>query len=396
MTSPEPEVLNALVARVFAIEDYVLGDSKQDYLMKIHGRLREEDVPAAYDYLADLLRPHRVTPLFRVEQGRQTVVLLDGLLAEAKPAPAWPNLLLFLLTVFSVMLSGAQPPAGQAMPEDFIGQLWFFLGNILSGWPFALALLSILLAHEFGHYFAGRYHKTAVSLPYFLPFPFSLLGTLGAFINLKSPPKNKRVLLDIGLAGPLAGMVVAVPVLLIGLSLSTLGTLEGSGGILLEGNSLLYLLAKLIVFGQLLPSPASYEGALPVLYWVQYFFTGSPIPIGGQDVILHPVAFAGWAGLLVTALNLIPAGQLDGGHIAYVLFGRNVQRLLPFILALLGLLGFAWQGWWVWILILLLLGRQHAEPLDTITELDAPRRWLAWLGLLLFLLVLTPVPFVTF
>ncbi len=394
MANLEIEDVNKLVTRVFAIEDYVLGDSRSGYLAKYHGRLLGEDVPAAYDQLAELLRPHAITPLFRVEDERQTVILLDGLVTP-KPSSPVPNILLFILTVFSVMLSGVQLPAGQPVPEDALELVTLLAGNIFTGWPFAVGLLSILLAHEFGHYFAGRYHNTAVSLPYFLPFPLSLLGTLGAFINLKEPPKNKRVLLDIGLAGPLAGLVVAIPVLLIGLSLSSLGTVEAGQGGFIEGNSLLYLFAKFVVFGQLLPAPASYEGTLPILYWLQYFFTGDPVPYGGTDVFIHPVALAGWAGLLVTALNLIPAGQLDGGHIAYVLFGGKLRRALPVILVVLGALGFVWQGWWLWMLILLVLGRQHAEPLDTITELDPGRRALAWLGLVIFFLVISPVPFIS-
>ena len=203
--------------------------------------------------------------------------------------------------------------------------------------PFAISLLAILGAHEFAHYLAGRSHRTHVTLPYFIPFPFSPFGTMGAFIQLKEPPKNKRVLLDIGIAGPLAGLVVAIPVLLYGLSLSRLQPITSSSGQIftLEGNSLLYLLAKFIMFGKLLPAPASYGDLSPILYWVRYFFTSHPLPIGGMDVIIHPIAWAGWAGLLVTALNLIPAGQLDGGHVMYVLLGKRVRMLWPVILLVL-------------------------------------------------------------
>jgi membrane-associated protease RseP (regulator of RpoE activity) len=127
-------------------------------------------------------------------------------------------------------------------------------------------------------------------------------------------------------------------------------------------------------------------------YWVQYFFTGKPLPLGGVDVMLHPVAWDGWAGLLVTALNLIPAGQLDGGHVIYVLMGKRAITLLPLILVGLVLLGFFWPGWWLWAFLIFLLGRFHAEPLDQITPLDPPRRALAVAGLLIFFLVFSPVP----
>jgi membrane-associated protease RseP (regulator of RpoE activity) len=219
---------------------------------------------------------------------------------------------------------------------------------------------------------------------------------MGAFIQLKEPPKNKRILLDIGIAGPLAGLVVVIPILLYGLSLSSIDrlALAPGQGLQLEGNSILYLLSKYAVFGQLLPAPASYDGLSPLLYWVRYFFTGQPLPMGGTDVLLHPVAWAGWAGLLVTALNLIPAGQLDGGHIMYVLVGKRMRVFLPFILIALFLLGLVWSGWWLWALLLLLLGRLHAEPLDQITSLDPGRRSIAILGLIIFVLVFTPVPLV--
>jgi len=130
------------------------------------------------------------------------------------------------------------------------------------------------------------------------------------------------------------------------------------------------------------------------VYWLKYIFTGSPIPYGGMDVMLHPMAWAAWAGLLVTALNLIPAGQLDGGHLMYVLRGRRAIRLVPWILVALLLLGFVWTGWWLWAFLIFVFGRIYAEPLDLITPLDSRRRALAILGVVIFILVFTPVPLV--
>jgi membrane-associated protease RseP (regulator of RpoE activity) len=150
---------------------------------------------------------------------------------------------------------------------------------------------------------------------------------------------------------------------------------------------------KYLVFGQLLPVPASFGSQPEWLYWLQYFFTGRPFPFGGMDVLLHPVAFAGWAGILITALNLIPAGQFDGGHVVYTLFGRKVQkRIFPILLIVLALMGLFWVGWWIWIVLIFFLGRVHAETLDQITELDDKRRRIGMFAILVFILVFTPVP----
>ena len=166
---------------------------------------------------------------------------------------------------------------------------------------------------------------------------------------------------------------------------------------IMEGNSVLYLLSKYLVFGQLLPSPETYGNMPPVLYWLRYFFTGRPFPHGGTDVLIHSVAWAGWAGLLVTAINLIPAGQLDGGHMLYVLIGRkNAEKIFPFILIGLVLLGFIWNGWWLWAVLIFFLGRAYAEPLDQITPIDDRRKLLAMLAFLIFVLTFTPVPLVLF
>jgi membrane-associated protease RseP (regulator of RpoE activity) len=266
------------------------------------------------------------------------------------------------------------------------------------GLPFSIALLTILLFHEFGHYLVGRYHKTAVTLPFFipLPYPISFFGTFGAFIQMKEPPKNRRTLLDIGIAGPLAGLIVAIPILLYGLHLSPVDKLpvQFPVGQILEGNSILYLLLKFIAKGQLLPQPFTYAGLNPILYWIRYFFTGAPLPAGGLDVSLHPIAWAGWIGLLVTSLNLIPAGPLDGGHIMYVLLGKRTNKLLPFILIALVALCFVTISWLFPILLIFLIGRVHVQPLDEITPLDPKRRALAVLGLIVFILVFIPVPLI--
>jgi membrane-associated protease RseP (regulator of RpoE activity) len=397
-TGTDSLAIDSLVARVLRVEDKTAGGEKDRYLLRYRGQIYNEDTVAAYDQLADLLRPHHLTPLFRWDGDRHAVLLIP---AQARPQTGNPrlNLILFIATLISVLVTGIN--FGQPnLPQ---GALPAALALIASSLPFTISFIAILTAHEFGHYLVGRYHGVRLSLPYFLPLPFiSLFGTFGAMINMKEQPKNRRILLDIGLAGPLAGLVVTVVVLLVGLSLSTLNPLPAAAaattsGTMLEGNSLLYLLLKFLRFGQLLPAPASYGGLPPMLYWLRYFFTGQPLPFGGLDVSIHPVAWAGWGGMLITSLNLIPAGQLDGGHVLYVLLGRKrATKLLPVILALLVLLGFVWNGWWLWAVVLFFLGRVYAEPLDEITPLDPPRKAMAVLAIFIFLLVFIPVPLVLF
>jgi membrane-associated protease RseP (regulator of RpoE activity) len=417
MTLPETEILNSIVARVFRYADVTLGDAQKGFIVRYRGELLL-DSREAYDQLAEALRPYEITPLFRTENDRQAVVLIDGVV-HPKPGRTRINIILFLLTLLSVAFVGeSYPPLNSPVPNNLLGVIKTLLLNLWTGWPFAASLLAILLAHEFGHYFAGRLHKTAVSLPYFIPLPLPPLGTMGAFIQMKERPRNTRILFDIGVAGPLAGLVVAIPVLLLGLSLSTVsavqtGTFTKQSGVpdacpntaqvgqtytcqeWKEGDSLLYLGLKYIAKGQLLPTPLHYD-LPPLLYWTRYLLTGRPIPIGGRDVMIHPVAMAGWAGLLVTFLNLIPAGQLDGGHVLYSVFGKRVNLVWPVILIATALLGFFWTGWWLWTAIIFFLGRGHAEPLDQITPLDSRRKALAVLMLVIFLLVMTPVPLTVF
>ncbi len=387
------EVLDMFVRRIFAIEDITLGTSQQGYIRRYRGHLITEDSAAAYDHLAAEVKPYSLTPMFRVEEDKQVILLVSSR-PEPKPSRPGLNLLMFILTVVSVLLSGGLTNLDVPLSKNVLqaaGQI------IQAGWPFAVSLMAILASHEFGHYIAGRLHGVRVSLPFFIPLPFTPLGTMGAFINMKEAPKNKRALMDIGVAGPIAGYIVSIIVILIGLSLSRLDTIPLSfpqgQGIQMEGNSLTYLILKFITFGKLLPEPASFGGVSPVLFWLKYFFTGRPYPLGGLDVMIHPVAWAGWAGLLVTSLNLIPAGQLDGGHIFHLLFGTKwSRRILPLILIALAGLGFVWSGWWLWAGLIFLFGRIYAEPLDQITELGTSRKILGVIALIVFILTFIPIP----
>jgi membrane-associated protease RseP (regulator of RpoE activity) len=410
MTLPDFDLLRQHVSRIFRIDDVTAGNPKE-WIARYRGNFLTEDTVAAYDQLADALRLYNITPLFRKEKDDKQVIFLVPSLTIPRPSSrVYVNIILFIITVFSVMLTGADVPP-EAIPAGGSVSIPLLLRYIFTGWPFALSMLGILFTHEMGHYIACRYYKVPATLPYFLPAPLlSPLGTLGAFIIMRGIPKNKRVLFDVGVAGPLAGLVVAIPVLFIGLYLSHLGPIEppaaGMSG-LLEGNSLFYLFSKYLVFGRLLPDPVTMGGLSTAIYWLRYFFTAQPIPFNGLDVQLHPVALAGWAGLLVTALNLIPVGTLDGGHVAYGLFGEKARRIFPIALAVLvalsvlpSLLTFSVSSvnftWLLWVMILFWLGNVRAQPLDDITPLDPARRALGIFMLIVFVLLFTPIPMVAY
>ncbi len=385
--------IGQIVRRVFAIEDSTLGGGKEGYLFRYRGHLIGQDSAAAYDQLTEWLAQYQLTPLFRMEDGKQVIFIVRS---KPVPPPSRPavNLILFILTLLSVIWSGWLFSNQTFSSSDIFQNI---VQVLQAGWPFAVSLIAILGIHELGHYFAGRAHGVHVTLPFFIPLPYTGFGTMGAFINMKDSPKNKNALMDIGAAGPLAGMVVSVIVMAIGLSLSKVEPIPASipaGQVFqIEGNSLLYLIMKYLQFGQLLPTPASYGNLNPILYWIRYFFTGTPSPLGGLDVMISPVAWAGWAGFLVTSLNLLPAGQLDGGHIFHLLFGTKTTRMLfPIILVALVLLGFVWNGWWLWAFLVFLFGRFYAQPLDEITPLDKKRKLIGVIALIVFILTFIPAP----
>lgn len=410
MAYPEIDVLTSHVARIFRVEDVTAGEPKE-WIARYRGRLLHEDSLAAYDQLAAAMRPYNITPLFRKEQGGKQLIYL----VQSPPVPKLSSnllvsIVLFIVTFFSMMLMGVDIPPG-TISDDDSSTIRLLFQYIFTGWPFAVSMMGILFAHEMGHYVMCRYYKVPATLPFFIPAPLiSPLGTLGAFIAMRGIPKNKRVLFDVGVAGPLAGVIIAIPVLFIGLSLSHLGEISpaapGTSG-LLEGNSIFYLFSKYIMFGRLLPEPVSMDGLSPAMYWLRYFFTAQPIPLNGLDVQLDPVALAGWAGLLVTALNLVPVGTLDGGHVAYGLFGEKARRIFPVAIGVLIALSFLPSlltlslgsfnfSWLLWVFILFWLGNVRTQPLDDITPLDGKRRALGFFMLVMFILLFTPIPMVAY
>ncbi len=350
--------LRAGLNGVFDTTDLKVPRQAQQGVIIFTGHLLINDADEAYNIIARNWEALEYTPLLSSEQGRELVIANPGLV-RPRPANVWINAALFVATVLSVLFVGALNEGVNPLNEP---------GQVVKGIPFAFTLLAILGTHEFGHYFAARHHKVQVTLPYFIPMPLSFVGTFGAFIQLRSPVRNRDQLFDVGVAGPLAGLVVAIPLLFLGLALSPVQPLPTDGGYIMEGNSLLYMGAKYLVFGQILPQ-------------------------NGLDVMLDPIAFAAWFGLLVTAFNLLPVGQLDGGHVIFGLIGSRTRYLGMAFVALLVIMGIVlWQGWLTWALLIFLLGIGHPPPLNNMTPLSPKRRLLAYLVILIFILVFAPIP----
>jgi len=283
----------------------------------------------------------------------------------------WLHALLLVATLLSTTIVGAglARSFAQGRPVDFAGDLdgyvrmWHEPSYLLAGLPFSLTLLTILLAHEFGHFLTARYYLVDATLPFFIPAP-TLIGTLGAFIRIRSPILSKRALFDIGIAGPLAGFVALVSPLIAGVALSKVVPGIGQSGELTFGTPL----------------------AIRMMEWIR--FPGVPI----ADIYLHPVARAAWVGLLATALNLLPIGQLDGGHIVYAFLGERTKYLSRFFLLVLVLLGiFVTYSWLVWAALLFFFNRRHPSIVDP-NPLGGFRVRLAVIALAVFILSFTMAP----
>ena len=276
-----------------------------------------------------------------------------------RPAVVLPAVL-FVITVLTTMMAGAMYQGA-----DLIGDPW----ELLRGVPFSVSLLLILGTHELGHFLASRRHGVATTLPVFIPgppFP-PMIGTFGAVIRIKSAITTKKALVDIGSAGPLSGFAVALAVTFQGLKLSTVMPKAASGEALGLGSSLIFQALSYLAVG--------------------------PVP-EGSDVFLHPVAFAGWIGMFVTAMNLLPIGQLDGGHMVYALIGprhRIFSVLMVVSLVILGLL--TWPGWFIWAALISIIGLQHPPIEDQHEALDSTRKAICITTILVFILTFMPTPF---
>jgi membrane-associated protease RseP (regulator of RpoE activity) len=281
----------------------------------------------------------------------------------------WVHAALLLATIVSTTLVGSAHYQSYATDFGVHRQALDTVTLLLRGFWYSGTILAILGCHELGHYFACRYYDVDASLPFFLPAPLPLTGTLGAFIRIREPIPSKRMLFDIGIAGPIAGFVVAVPALFIGLAMSRVVVFPpGLDGLSL-GEPLLFKFAS----------------------WIRWGTTPE-----GYTINLHPVAFAAWFGLLATALNLFPIGQLDGGHISYAVLGRRSSVVTLVMIGCAVVLTWFSASWLVWtvlmVVMLLAFGRHHPRTFDEEVPLDRRRRLLALFALVMFILCFTPAP----
>ncbi len=350
------EIIKEAVTRVFDIVEWgkVDADGPWVFVGKFQGN--PED---GIELLNEIFRPLKLmVAVRRTKDGLYKIII-----SKAPPVPRqniWVNVLLFFLTLLSTFFVGSFMVLTHT-PHN--------LGQFLLGYKFAVPLLLILGIHELGHYYLARKHGVYSTLPYFIPFPLNMVGTLGAFIKLQSPIPSRKALLDIGIAGPIAGLIVAIPVTIIGLMHSIVVPLSS-----LTGN------ASPIEFGE------------PLLFLgLRYIILGAE-SFKDSAVLLTPTAFAGWVGFFVTSLNLLPVGQLDGGHILYAVFGKKHLTISRIVVLILIILGVKWVGWLIWAILLIVLGISHPEPLDEVTPLDGKRKALAALALVMLILTFVPVP----
>lgn len=366
------------------LEDYELTTLPGDTLLR--GTLRSElgvDSPEVREALESWPGQAHLS----ADEDGVDVVLVYQLKARSRPALT-KHAVLFLLTLLTTLGSGAL----MADIDPFhtrtleLGDLelpypsGLNLVRLAAGFSFAVPFLGVLLAHEMSHVWAARRHGVRASLPYFIPFPpyFSLIGSLGAFIRLKGPTVRRASLFDIGASGPIASFVVSLPLLIVGLMLS-----------------------------ETVPGPASLTTPFVIRFTGQPVWLGNglatwllaelfgPGPVGQFLILLHPLALAGWLGLFVTALNLLPLGQLDGGHILYAMGpGIHLRVARLFLLSLIPL-GFLWWGWWAWAALVYLIHRGrvgHPRVVQPGPEIGGRRTVVGWLMVLVFILTLVPVP----
>jgi len=317
--------------------------------IRLQGRFLT-DTETAYDAISARAKANGFLIFFREEEGEPIIYAVQGELPVVNPNWAIFTILL-AATLASIFYVGGFTPDGF---------------DWKAGASFAIPLILILLFHEFGHFIVSRRQRMATSPPYFIPMPFSIFGTMGAVIIMRSPAKNRKQLFRMAVAGPLGGLILAVPFLFIGLSLSEVKPLPPPPYIM-EGNSLFYLFAKWLVFHQWLPA-------------------------GGVDVQLHNMAFAAWVGLFITGLNLIPAGQFDGGHVAYTLFGQKVKLLTYGVIGAFILLSIKYPGWLLWTALIFVLGHTYAVPMDDLTPLPRNYKILGYFMLFLLLILFVPLP----
>jgi len=351
MINPEIEEINYLVRRYLNVYDFrIAPDHLEFYFTPGDEMIFEKN----FENLRLAFKKKGLIPVVRKEGGEYVLVVIHT--PKRKFMSVWVNIVLLIATLASTIWVGI------SYYSSYYGShgLW---NDILGGFLyFALPLMTILGVHEMGHYFAAKRHKVAVSLPFFIPAP-TILGTLGAFISIREPIPDKKSLVDIGLAGPIAGFIVAIPVTLLGMYLGTLNPPAIS-----PESTNQYILLN-----------------VPIVYEFLSLFMPSP-------EFIHPMAMAGWVGFVVTAINLFPIGQLDGGHVARAIAGDKTKYVSYAFAAILFILGFWYPGWIIFAILVVFLGLNHPPPLNDITKLDKKRWALAISGFLLLAVTFVPVP----
>jgi membrane-associated protease RseP (regulator of RpoE activity) len=352
----------------------------------VEGLLRDGLTPDAPE-VRDALAAAPVRADFETD-AHGTHVVLVFITAEEPPRRLWLHFGLLLLTIVTTLGSGALMRDVDPFRTRVL-EIWGLVlpypssvtpRRLWVGASFAFPFLGVLICHEMGHFFAARRHGVRATLPYFIPFPpyLSVIGSLGAFIRLRGPTVRRASLFDIGAAGPIASFLLSVPLLAAGLRMSR--TVPGSSDVLAP--FVIRFAGQSVWLGN-----GIMTHALAVLF--------GPGGVGGAPIVLHPMALAGWLGLFVTGLNLLPLGQLDGGHVLYALFPERHRKIARLFLLTLLPLGLLWWGWWGWAVLVLLLHRGrvgHPRVLHPGPGLGASRVVLGWLLITAFVLTFVPVP----
>lgn len=353
--SKEIEFIKGLVARHFPVYDVRVTYDVVEFFCRVEPTLLEQN----FEDLREEMGKNGYIPMIAYDKGEHIITVAKK--PTTKYRSSYVNVGLLVATFLTMVLAGALDWAGYA-DEGLT------LDTVLMGMlTFTLPLMAILGIHELGHFFMARRRKVAASMPFFIP-SIPPLGTFGAFISLRDPIPNKKSLMEIGVAGPIAGLLVAIPFGIVGLMLT---------------NS----------EARVVPLNVGSEGVMGISFPLLYMWLEQLVPISG-DYLMHPTAFAAWVGFLVTALNLLPVGQLDGGHVARALLGARAKYLSWVTVAILVAIGFFYTGWLLFALLILFLGARHPPPLNDITPLDMKRKAVGVLAFLILVVAFVPVPMI--
>lgn len=363
-TNLDIELLKSEVGKHFPFYDIKYNVNTAAFFCRIDKELLEEK----FDSLRKSLKEKGYIPMLRYEKGEHIIYIIKK--PKRKEKPIWINIFLLIATIITTILTGSILHIGYfdiwSMPSamDVISIENLFYGTVL----FALPLMSILFVHEMGHYFISKKHGIATSLPYFLPIPPVLpsfnIGTFGALISSREPMPNRKALFDVGITGPVAGFLVAIPVTAIGIAT-----------------------AKIVPIIPLKDLPAG-EAVFGSSFLIDLLSRGILDLPQGFTIDMNPILFAGWVGLLITSINLLPAGQLDGGHIFRAVLGEK-QKYAGWIAVFIMI----FTGWWFFaFIIIFLMGMMHPPPLNDDTELDIRRKMLFLVALAILILCFIPFP----